>query len=269
MHERGRCVFCGTEGKMTSEHIFPLWTRETVLPDVRGDSGYIFRGPSGRFEVVPGMPVASLQVKRVCASCNNGWLAGLEDRAKALLSRPIQGNPKTFQFMDVHTVATWAYKTCILADLASTRVLTPLSFRWLHQRRHPPPDVVVTMACYGGVRYPQFALSRPVRYEVESDAYGKFNLNAYLITISIGHLVFQVFGHHIRGAVDLSPSDWKRDYSQRLWPAPGYVRWPPMRPLNDAKLFEFAGTAQATEQERSEAIWRYPQRPRAEAREAA
>jgi hypothetical protein len=215
------------------------------------------------------MPVASLQVKRVCASCNNGWLAGLEDRAKALLSRPIQGNPKTFQFMDVHTVATWAYKTCILADLASTRVLTPLSFRWLHQRRHPPPDVVVTMACYGGVRYPQFALSRPVRYEVESDAYGKFNLNAYLITISIGHLVFQVFGHHIRGAVDLSPSDWKRDYSQRLWPAPGYVRWPPMRPLNDAKLFEFAGTAQATEQERSEAIWRYPQRPRAEAREAA
>lgn len=26
---------------MTSEHIYPLWTRETVLPDVQGNSGYI------------------------------------------------------------------------------------------------------------------------------------------------------------------------------------------------------------------------------------
>ena len=254
---------------MTSEHIFPLWTRETVLPDVLGESGYIFRGSSGRFEVVPDMPVASLQVKRVCAPCNNGWLANLEGKAKPLLSRPIQGNPRTFHQMDVHTVATWAYKTCILADLASSRVLTPLPFRWLCQRRHPPREVVVTMASYGGVRYPQFALSRPVQYKVQSDVIGNFDLNAYLITISIGHLVFQVFGHHVRRAMDLVPSDWKRDYSQIIWPAPASVRWPPIRMLDDAGLFRFAGTSQANAQERGEATWRYSPRSRSGAREAA
>jgi hypothetical protein len=256
---------------MTSEHIFPLWTRETVLPDVRGDLGYIFRGPSGRFEVVPGMPVASLQVKRVCASCNHGWLARLEGKAKALLSRPIQGNPKTFHFMDVHTIATWAYKTCILADLASTRVLTPLSFRWLHQRRHPPPDVVVTMACYGEVRYPQFALSRPVQYKVDSGTTGKFDLNAYLITISIGHPCLSGFRpSHPRSrrppAVGLETGLHADTLAA---PSIRSVRWPPMRLLNDAKLFEFAGTAEASASERNNAIWRYPRRTRSEAKKAA
>lgn len=257
MLERGQCVFCGSREKMTAEHVFPLWTRKVVLPDARGDSGYIFRGPTGQFEVVPGMPVAALQVKRVCAKCNNGWLHKLEDRAKPLLSRPIQGDPTTLHFMDVHTAATWAYKTCILADLASTRQLAALPFRGLSQRGHPPKEVVVMLAAYGGARYPQFACSKPVRYQVKSDAIGEFDLNAYVITIGIGHLVFQVFGHYIRGAMDLSPADWKRDYSQVIWPPPGSVRWPPRRMLDDKKLFHFAGTAQATPQERSEATWRY------------
>ncbi len=94
MLRRGICVFCGHEGKKTSEHVFPLWTRETVPPDVRGESGYIFRDGSGHFQVVPGMPVAALEIKRVCAACNNGWMSDLERKAKVLLTRPIQGNPE-------------------------------------------------------------------------------------------------------------------------------------------------------------------------------
>jgi hypothetical protein len=265
MLERGQCVFCGFKGKMTSEHVFPLWTRQAVLPDAKGDSGYIFRGPDGGFEVVPGMPVAALQVKRVCGPCNNGWLSDLEQKAIPLLTRPIQGDPTTLHFLDVQTAATWAYKTCILADLASSHLLAALPFRWLGQRRHPPPDVVITLATYGGVRYPQFALSRPVHYRIRSGSTGKMDLNAYLITIGIGHLVFQVFGHHIRGAIDLSPSDWKRDYSRVIWPPPGSTRWPAPRALDDEKFFRFAGTAQATAQERGEAKWRYPPRSAAAA----
>jgi hypothetical protein len=203
------------------------------------------------------MPIAALEVKRVCAFCNNGWLSNLERKAKVLLTRPIQGDPRNFHFIDVHTVATWAYKTCILADLASTRLLTALPFRWLGQRRYPPKDVVVTLASYGGVRYPQFACSKPENYKIRSASTGEMDLNAYSITIGIGHLVFQVFGHHVRGVVDLSPSDWKRDYSRVIWPPPGSVRWPPPRTLDDERLFHFAGTAQATAQERSEANWRY------------
>lgn len=254
---------------MTLEHVFPLWTRKTVLPDVQGDSGYIFRGSTGRFEVVPGMPVAALEVKRVCATCNNGWLADLEGKAKPLLTRPIQGDPTTLHFMEVHTVATWAYKTCILADLASTRLLAALPFRWFGQRRHPPQDVVVTLAVYGGVRYPQFAVSKPVHYKLRSRSTGELDVNAYLITIGIGHLVFQVFGHQIRGAVDLAPSDWKRDYSRVVWPPPASAKWPALRMLDDEKLFKFAGTAQATAQERSEAKWRYAPRSPVVAEEAA
>ncbi len=265
MLSRGRCVFCGATGKMTSEHVFPLWTRNVVLPDVRGDSGYIFKGRSGAYEVVPGMPVAALEVKRVCAKCNNGWLADLEQKAKPLLTRPIQGDPARFHLVDVTTIATWAYKTCILADLASSRLLAAMPYRWLCQRRPPPKDVVVTMGAYGSARYPQFALSTPVDYKVERGSAGPVDLSAYLITISIGHLVLQVFGHHIRNAVDLSPSDWKRDYSRVIWPSQASASWPPARMLDDDELFRFAGTVPPTADERAAAIWRYPSRPAAEA----
>lgn len=177
-----------------------------------------------------------------------------------MLTRPIQGDPTTLHFIDVHTVAAWAYKTCILADLASSRLLGALPFRWLGQRQYPPDDVVVTLAAYGGVRYQQFACSKPVHYKVRSRSTGELDLNAYLITIGIGHLVFQVFGHQIRNVVDLAPTDWKRSHSRILWPPPPSVKWPPLRTLDDEKLFRFAGTAQATKQERSEAQWRYAPR---------
>jgi len=224
---------------MTGEHVYPLWTRETVLPDVLDDSGYVFGSEDSR-RVVKGLPVAALTVKRVCARCNNGWLHDLEQKAKPLLTRPIQGDPKTFQFMDVWTVATWAYKTCILADLAGTKLLGPRGFSWLHAWRFPPPGVVVTMAANGGPRFPQYGASVPVNYKVETGGGRTFDLNAYVLTIGIGHLVFQVFGHHIDEVIDLVPKNWKRDYSRIIWPAPGLVRWPPARHLDNKKLFEFA-----------------------------
>lgn len=240
---------------MTSEHVYPLWTRETVLPDVRGDSGYIFGSEEQRL-VVPGLPVAAIKVKRVCARCNNGWLHDLEQKAKPLLTRPIQGDPKTFRFMDVWTVATWAYKTCILADLAGTKLLGPRGFRWLHTWQCPPRDVVVTMAAYGGPRFPQYGSSVPVHYKVETGSGQKFDLDAYVLTIGIGHLVFQVFGHHIEQAVDLVPKDWKREYCEVIWPAPGSVRWPPPRHLDDEKLFEFAESKFPSHESMRKAEWK-------------
>jgi hypothetical protein len=148
---------------MTSEHVFPLWTRGTVHPDARGDSGYIFRGADSVFQVVPGMPVAALEVKRVCARCNNGWMSDLERKAKPFLTRPIQGDPKNLRFAEIETVAAWAYKTCVLADLASTRLLGALAFRWLGQRQRPPAETVITMAAYGGGSLPTVRVLDPGR----------------------------------------------------------------------------------------------------------
>lgn len=106
--------------------------------------------------------------------------------------------------MDAHTVASWAYKTCILADLASTRLLAALPFRWLCQRRYPPEDVVVTMASYGGCAVSTIRALDARALQGSVTPRENWTPNAYLITIGIGHLVFQVFGHHIRRAVDLA-----------------------------------------------------------------
>jgi hypothetical protein len=112
------------------------------------------------------------------------------------------------------------------------------------------------MAAYGSPRFPQFGLSTPVQYEVEQGNGRRRNLNAYLLTVSIGHLVFQVFGHHIEQVIDLVPRDWKRDYSAVIWPDPGWARWPPAKHLDDKKLFDFSGTKFPTHESMRKAHWK-------------
>jgi hypothetical protein len=61
-----------------------------------------------------------------------------------------------------------------------------------------------------------------------------------LLTIGVGHVVFQVFGHHFEAVVDLRPTNWKRDATCLIWPKPDNpVRWPPRVHLTDKTLFEF------------------------------
>jgi hypothetical protein len=59
----------------------------------------------------------------------------------------------------------------------------------------------------------------------------------------MGHVVCQVFGHHMAGVIDLKPTGWRSDVACVIWPEPSdAVRWPPRVPLNDRTLFEFART---------------------------
>jgi hypothetical protein len=67
----------------------------------------------------------------------------------------------------------------------------------------------VTLAAYGGVQYLQFAFSTPATHLDRSDSgIGQRSARIWSRSTS-GIWCSQVFGHNIRGTVDLTPSDWK------------------------------------------------------------
>jgi hypothetical protein len=77
----------------------------------------------------------SMTVRAVCATCNNGWMAALEEQAKGFLDPMFHARMRAVDQVGQKTLATWALKTVMIAE-ADTRVWAArISF----SRLRPPP----------------------------------------------------------------------------------------------------------------------------------
>jgi hypothetical protein len=185
-------------------------------------------------------PVASLTVRRVCRRCNNGWMHDLEVAAKPLLATLISGRVRTLAPGDQRILATWGAKTAMAYDLAQRVPTVPFENRsWLRERGQLPPATVMLLARYAGKRYPLLAAHGTKRFDIEFGSEVAKEWLGYLISISVGPVVMQLFGHAIENAVDLRPRGWKADFAHLMWPYPHPVTWPLPRALGDDGLRRF------------------------------
>jgi hypothetical protein len=60
------------------------------------------------------------------------------------------------------------------------------------------------------------------------------------LTVGVGPVVFQVFGHDMTGVSHLQPAGIKRDFARVIWPATGPCYWPLPMALGDEGLRRFA-----------------------------
>lgn len=123
------CWMCPERGaSMTREHIFGRWIkkhlpREDLVfdPHRAGPLGLDYsdvRGP---------MPLDALQVGRVCAPCNNGWMSRLEDFAEqALFSAD-----RDLDAAEALQLAHWAIKTAVVMNVSQ-----PSPLIWPEADRH-------------------------------------------------------------------------------------------------------------------------------------
>jgi hypothetical protein len=111
------CVFCGSDDKLTLEHVFPDWLHTIGIAT---DPVVLVAGPLNRLgrELTPPTPY-STQVRDVCRSCNGGWMKRLEDLAAEVLTPWIRGEPATVQPPDQATIALWLQKTALVSLLVS------------------------------------------------------------------------------------------------------------------------------------------------------
>ena len=123
------CWMCPAQDvAVTREHIFGKWVRKYLPaadlvfePHRAGPLGLDFsdaRGP---------MPLGALQVGRVCASCNNGWMSRLEDHAERVLF----GADRSLDVDGALRLAHWAVKTAVIINVSQPSALT-----WPQQDRH-------------------------------------------------------------------------------------------------------------------------------------
>ncbi|HEX8155861.1 MAG TPA: hypothetical protein VF526_00635, partial [Solirubrobacteraceae bacterium] len=80
------CIFCGSVGKLSKEHVVPRWVG-SAFPSSEREILHRFAWVSGEPEShspISGVdfdaPPFTWQARVVCAECNNGWMSSLEAR---------------------------------------------------------------------------------------------------------------------------------------------------------------------------------------------
>lgn len=240
------CVFCGSTGTLSTEHVIPRWLRNALVitGPVKQYTGTAYTGAAETLSVV---------FHEVCERCNNGWLARLETAARPVLEPLLLGAaPDTTILLDPDQqaiLATWAVKTALLLTLGEFRGtdhgwIPATSLQWLHDHcgsRMPPPGTRVWIGGFNTSDIPAYAQSACL-YGADGEP------DAECVTFSAGCVLFQVFATEQQDA-DLSP-----DIEAWLAPAGPYAKalaqiapsssaahWPPEAVFGVNDLRELAG----------------------------
>src|SRR5829696_3903951 len=102
------CIFCGAAG-LTKEHILANWLRRYIPREKTSYSQHRDSACNTKEETVrklSGDP-HSRSVKVVCRTCNNGWMAKLQEQAKPILLPLLRAQSAFLGPREQGAVATW------------------------------------------------------------------------------------------------------------------------------------------------------------------
>jgi hypothetical protein len=213
-------------------HWLSAYVGDQVEPHVRAEEGEVLD--------VWNAKLANHTVKRVCGSCNHGWMADLETAARPTLEVLLEDRPVTLGHAAQRILARWAVKTATACDLANAQPAAPQAFRTsLVGGLDPPEGVIVLLARYGGRRHPLLSGGWTKQVSVRNHGQESW-VHLMQLTVAVGPVVFAVVAHGLAGVVDLRPAGWKAEYAEVIWPVDGPVSWPPRKALSDEDLRRFA-----------------------------
>lgn len=234
-----RCVFCGS-ADLTKEHVWPRWLSEAL-----GGNGPLRFERQGLGDEPRAWARVSLDVTVgvVCRECNNGWLSDLEDAAKPLLEPLIRGESVTLTPEESKTVALWCVKTALLFQYThpERRSAPDWHYRWLFEKRTPPPNVFVWLAGYSGSYWEGWYLHQLLLLRDPDGIDRSEKEKGYCATITAGALVFQVIGLDADSTLDLEKASIHEPYIVQVWPLRDETATlPPPQLLHDSALAFFA-----------------------------
>lgn len=195
-----RCIFCRRPGGLTKQHILPdrlrrliprtkdhhlqrlvQTTVRTGAPAVATDSVRKLNGDTG-----------TRKLRRVCTSCNTGWMRHAEEAAFQVAEPPILDRPAV---LDRPAQAKLALMACIIAAVADyddwpMSAVTADDRQHIMQFRSPPDLWRVTI---GRTHAPEWRTRwKHVAYRIGEDEPPKFF--GHQTTAVMGSLIMQVSG---------------------------------------------------------------------------
>jgi hypothetical protein len=132
---------------VTLEHTFPRWT--VPLIKTVGDVASSARVSHHEEHVhsVWGTETIDLKARKVCESCNTGWMSTLERDVGPILSPMITStDPRTLTEEEALLLAMWVTKTALTCSLAypeTDHPTPPMYYDELYRERRPLSDSVV------------------------------------------------------------------------------------------------------------------------------
>lgn len=115
---RKLCIFCGGH-PITKEHMWPDWLRN-YIPRTRlnyhSRSGIMFKKHTKSKISLHGGDPHSSTVRRVCKSCNSGWMSQLQNLAKPILVPLIENGHISLRKRDQTILAEWITMFTMVAE---------------------------------------------------------------------------------------------------------------------------------------------------------
>jgi hypothetical protein len=237
-----KCIFCGYNGKLTSEHIWSRWTHKYIPRQTK-----YYRSISATthpektdFKIFRRMgDIIDWKVKCVCGvHCNNGWMRQkLDEPAIPIVTALIEEQSIRLTPEDQAKVASWATLKAMVAEFdINSHVVTHHTHRKYLMSHHVPPKKGWTVWIGHHVRTPagKFhwgsfpALILPGRVVAKRKSKKATYYNSAATSQLIGQLFIQVMRspHH-----DLV-SKWRFDTPNggilfRIWPpSEASIVWP-------------------------------------------
>jgi hypothetical protein len=230
------CLFCENPAN-SKEHLWPQW----ILKQVQTRE-------SVRRTIGSAQPVVTanreVEVRSVCVNCNTGWMSALEVESKPLLGSMVDDIILNLDVSLQTSAALWATKTAMVVDSVKRRGRFYLKSECesLRTKRDIPPGTKIWMGRYFGRSLN--ASGTDITFDANQVA--KI-IDGSVITILIGHLIFQVLTLHARPefsgqSVTVSPNAGRWDeLLAPIWPiSSNSVSCPPRLSFTSYGSFPFA-----------------------------
>jgi hypothetical protein len=229
----GKCIFCGGTG-VTDEHLFSDWLRELFPRTAEHTHTY------GKTVTWPEYKLRSKQghsgtkkVRKVCRPCNNGWISRIDENAKPVAMRLIQGAATTLTTDMQQALAPWLSKIAMVGDAieASEAYVSQDDRNYLRDNSKPPERWHVWIGSYAGTAWRELTMYQyrgHLRLPGPPEHSGSY---ASASTIGMGRLLALVVGHDATAhTIDIGESAM---VLKRLWPVSDSFAWPIEPVLSD------------------------------------
>lgn len=239
---QGKCIFCDGIG-LSKEHIWSTWLRQ-YLPrryheHYRGSldfhSGSATQPNENSWRQKQG-DVATLQVRCVCRTCNNGWMSQIDENAKAHLTPLICGQAIVLDDTAQRLIATWvALKFMIVEQVYDRAVTLETERSQFRDERTPPGNWRIWIAQYASEAARNSLVRVPVAVPLRHGPCPEFNTQ--FLTFVVGRLLILAIAAPDGFSLALPPE--ASHVFRSVHPTAGKIVWPPFGSVTDAELLQF------------------------------
>jgi hypothetical protein len=227
------CLFCGTEGPLTEQHVFDDWLNQLGFGSDGLRELVEVAEPEDRI-LQPGAPF-NRRLRNVCASCNSEWLSRMEKAAKPLLLDLFRASSQVaLDEASQLILARWAFKiACMLSQLGRRRTFPLSHCREFRESNNPPGDCQIRIGAASVVRADLGDQLVESQYQprIAEIRAGKntFKVSAYACRFRLLNVVFEVLGWVPNEyGLHIEPSEALGKAILRIWPPEhATIWWPP------------------------------------------